>query len=136
MTKVVKTDKAPGAIGPYSQGIDIGNMIFFSGQIPLDPETGVMSEGIEAQTRRALDNVKGLLESQNLTFKNVVKTTVFLDNINDFATMNGIYAEYFEEPYPARSAVEVAKLPKGALLEVEVVAVKKTFSSEKVFFYV
>lgn len=124
MTKVVKTDKAPGAIGPYSQGIDIGNMIFFSGQIPLDPETGVMPESIEAQTRRALDNVKGLLESQNLTFKNVVKTTVFLDNINDFATMNGIYAEYFEEPYPARSAVEVAKLPKGALLEVEVVAVK------------
>lgn len=124
MTKVVKTNKAPGAIGPYSQGIDIGNMIFFSGQIPLDPETGVMSEGIEAQTRRALDNVKGLLESQNLTFKNVVKTTVFLDNIDDFATMNGIYAEYFEEPYPARSAVEVAKLPKGALLEVEVVAVK------------
>lgn len=124
MTKVVKTDKAPGAIGPYSQGIDIGNMIFFSGQIPLDPETGVMPEGIEAQTRCALDNVKGLLESQNLTFKNVVKTTVFLDNINDFATMNGIYAEYFEEPYPARSAVEVAKLPKGALLEVEVVAVK------------
>ena len=83
-----------------------------------------MPEGIEAQTRRALDNVEGLLESQNLTFKNVVKTTVFLDNINDFATMNGIYAEYFEEPYPARSAVEVAKLPKGALLEVEVVAVK------------
>ena len=124
MTKVVKTNKAPGAIGPYSQGIDIGNMIFFSGQIPLDPETGVMPECIEAQTRRALDNVKGLLESQNLTFKNVVKTTVFLDNINDFATMNGIYAEYFEEPYPARSAVEVAKLPKGALLEVEVVAVK------------
>lgn len=124
MTKVVKTNKAPGAIGPYSQGIDIGNMIFFSGQIPLDPETGVMPEGIEAQTRRVLDNVKGLLESQNLTFKNVVKTTVFLDNINDFATMNGIYAKYFEEPYPARSAVEVAKLPKGALLEVEVVAVK------------
>lgn len=124
MTKVVKTNKALGAIGPYSQGIDIGNMIFFSGQIPLDPETGVMPEGIEAQTRCALDNVKGLLESQNLTFKNVVKTTVFLDNINDFATMNGIYAEYFEEPYPARSAVEVAKLPKGALLEVEVVAVK------------
>ena len=124
MTKVVKTDKAPGAIGPYSQGIDIGNMIFFSGQIPLDPETGVMPEGIEAHTRRALDNVKGLLESQGLTFKNVVKTTVFLDNIDDFTTMNGIYAEYFEEPYPARSAVEVAKLPKGALVEVEVIAVK------------
>ena len=83
-----------------------------------------MPEGIEAQTRRALDNVKGLLESQGLTFKNVVKTTVFLDNIDDFTTMNGIYAEYFEEPYPARSAVEVAKLPKGALVEVEVIAVK------------
>ena len=124
MTKVVKTNKAPGAIGPYSQGIDIGNMILLSGQIPLAPETGEKKEGIEAQTRRALDNVKGLLDSQNLTFKNVVKTTVFLDNINDFATMNGIYAEYFEEPYPARSAEEVAKLPKGALLEVEVVAVK------------
>ena len=124
MTKVVKTDKAPGAIGPYSQGIDIGNMIFFSGQIPLDRETGVMPECIEAQTRGALDIVKGLLESQGLTFKNVVKTTVFLDNIDDFTTMNGIYAEYFEEPYPARSAVEVAKLPKGALVEVEVIAVK------------
>lgn len=124
MTKVVKTNKAPGAIGPYSQGIDVGNLVFFSGQIPLDPETGTMPEGIEAQTRRALDNVKGLLESQGLGFKNVVKTTVFLDDINDFATMNGIYAEYFEEPYPARSAVEVANLPKGALLEVEVIAAK------------
>ena len=124
MTKIVKTNKAPGAIWTYNQGIDICKIILFSGQNPLDPETGVMPEGIEAQTRRALDNVKGLLESQGLTFKNVVKTTVFLDNIDDFTTMNGIYAEYFEEPYPARSAVEVAKLPKGALVEVEVIAVK------------
>lgn len=124
MTKVVKTDKAPGAIGPYSQGIDLGNMIFFSGQIPLDPETGEMPEGIEAQTKRALENVKGLLESQSLDFSNVVKTTVFLQSMDDFAVMNGIYAEYFVEPYPARSAVEVAKLPKGALIEVEVIAVK------------
>lgn len=124
MTNVVKTDKAPGAIGPYSQGIDLGNMIFFSGQIPLDPVTGEMPNGIEAQTKRALENVKGLLESQGLDFSNVVKTTVFLQSMDDFAVMNGIYAQYFVEPYPARSAVEVAKLPKGALIEVEVIAVK------------
>ena len=124
MKNVVKTELAPGAIGPYSQGIDLGNMIFFSGQIPLDPVTGEMPEGIEAQTVRALENVKGLLQCQGLDFSNVVKTTVFLDNMNDFATMNGIYAQYFVEPYPARSAVEVAKLPKGALIEVEVIAVK------------
>lgn len=122
--KVVKTELAPGAIGPYSQGIDLGNMIFFSGQIPLNPKSGEMPEGIEAQTKQALENVKGLLESQGLDFSNVVKTTVFLDSMDDFATMNGIYAEYFVEPYPARSAVEVAKLPKGALIEVEVIAVK------------
>lgn len=124
MKTVVKTDQAPGAIGPYSQGIDIGNMIFFSGQIPLNPVSGEMPEGIEAQARQALDNVKGLLQSQGLDFKDVVKTTVFLDNMDDFNTVNGIYAEYFVEPYPARSAVEVAKLPKGALIEVEVIAVK------------
>jgi len=124
MKKVVKTDKAPGAIGPYSQGIDLGNMIFFSGQIPLNPMTGEMPEGIELQAKQSLENVKGLLESQGLDFSNVVKTTVFLDNMDDFATVNEIYASYFVEPYPARSAVEVAKLPKGALIEIEVIAVK------------
>ncbi|MBS5111286.1 MAG: RidA family protein [Coprobacillus cateniformis] len=124
MKTVVKTDKAPGAIGPYSQGIDLENMIFFSGQIPLNPQTGEMPEGIEAQAKQALENVKGLLESQGLDFSHVVKTTVFLDNMDDFNTVNGIYAQYFVEPYPARSAVEVAKLPKGALIEVEVIAVK------------
>lgn len=124
MKTVVKTDKAPGAIGPYSQGIDLGNMIFFSGQIPLNPQTGEMPEGIEAQAKQALENVKGLLESQGLDFSHVVKTTVFLDNMDDFNTVNGIYAQHFVEPYPARSAVEVAKLPKGALIEVEVIAVK------------
>lgn len=124
MKTVVKTDKAPGAIGPYSQGIDLGNMIFFSGQIPLNPQTGEMPEGIEAQAKQALENVKGLLESQGLDFSHVVKTTVFLDNMDDFNTVNGIYAQYFVEPYPARSAIEVAKLPKGALIEVEVIAVK------------
>ena len=101
MKEAVKTDKAPGAIGPYSQGIDMGNMIFFSGQIPLNPTTGEMPVGIEAQTRQSLDNVKGLLESQGLDFSNVVKTTVFLDNMDDFVTVNGIYAEYFVEPYPS-----------------------------------
>lgn len=124
MKNVVKTNKAPGAIGPYSQGINVGNMYFFSGQIPLDPETGVMAEGIEAQSHQAFKNVKGLLESQGMNFSNVVKTTVFLDNMDDFTTVNDIYATYFVEPFPARSAVEVAKLPKGALIEVEVIAVK------------
>lgn len=124
MKNVVKTELAPGAIGPYSQGIDLGNMIFFSGQIPLNPKTGEMPEGIKAQTVQSLENVKGLLESQGLDFSNVVKTTVFLDSMDDFAVMNEIYAQYFVEPYPARSAVEVAKLPKGALIEVEVIAVK------------
>lgn len=124
MKNVVKTNKAPGAIGPYSQGINVGNMYFFSGQIPLDPETGVMAEGIEAQSHQAFKNVKGLLESQGMDFSNVVKTTVFLDNMDDFTTVNNIYATYFVEPFPARSAVEVAKLPKGALIEVEVIAVK------------
>ena len=124
MKNVVKTNKAPGAIGPYSQGIQMGDMFFFSGQIPLDPESGAMPEGIEAQAHQALKNVKGLLESQGLTFENVVKTTVFLDNMEDFNTVNEIYATYFVEPFPARSAVEVGKLPKGALIEVEVIASK------------
>lgn len=124
MKNIVKTDRAPGAIGPYSQGVDVGNMIFFSGQIPLNPQTGEMPEGIEAQAKQALENVKGLLESQGLDFSNVVKTTVFLDSMDDFNTVNEIYAQYFVEPYPARSAVEVGKLPKGALVEVEVIAVK------------
>lgn len=124
MKKVVETKKAPGAIGPYSQGIDIGNLIFFSGQIPLNPETGEMPEGIEAQTKQALENVKGLLESQGLDFSHVVKTTVFLDNMDDFNTVNSIYAQYFVETYPARSAVEVGRLPKGALIEVEIIACK------------
>ncbi len=124
MKQVVQTTKAPGAIGPYSQGIDIGHMIFFSGQIPLNPETGEMPEGIEAQAKQALENVKGLLESQGLDFSHVVKTPVFLDNMHDFNTVNSIYAQYFVAPYPARSAVEVGRLPKGALIEVEIIACK------------
>ena len=122
MKERILTDKAPGAIGPYSQGMKVGDLIFFSGQIPLDPKTGEMPAGIEAQTKQSLENVKGLLESQGLSFADVVKTTVYLDSMDDFGTMNDIYATYFVEPYPARSAVEVGKLPKGALVEVEVIA--------------
>ena len=122
MKERILTDKAPGAIGPYSQGMKVGDLFFFSGQIPLDPKTGEMPAGIEAQTKQSLENVKGLLESQGLSFADVVKTTVYLDSMDDFGTMNDIYATYFVEPYPARSAVEVAKLPKGALVEVEVIA--------------
>ena len=122
MKERILTDKAPGAIGPYSQGMKVGDLIFFSGQIPLDPKTGEMPAGIEAQTKQSLENVKGLLESQGLSFADVVKTTVYLDSMDDFGTMNDIYATYFVEPYPARSAVEFAKLPKGALVEVEVIA--------------
>ncbi len=124
MKNIVKTSNAPGAIGPYSQGVNIGDLYFFSGQIPLDPQTGLMEEGIQAQTKQSLENVKALLVSQGLGFENVVKVTVFLDNMDDFVAVNEIYATYFVEPYPARSAVEVARLPKGALIEIEVIASK------------
>ena len=123
MKNVVKTDQAPGAIGPYSQGIQVGDMYFFSGQIPLVPSTGEMPEGIEAQAHQALKNVKGLLESQGLSFSNVVKTTVFLKDMNDFSAMNEVYQEYFEEPYPARSACSVSGLLGGALVEIEAIAI-------------
>lgn len=124
LNKVVKTENAPGAIGPYSQGIDTGDLIFFSGQIALDPKTGKMAEGIEAQTHQVLKNIKSLLESQGLTFANVVKTTCFLENIDNFKLVNEIYAQYFVEPFPARSAVGIDRLPAGALLEIEVIAKK------------
>lgn len=124
MKKEVKTDLAPGAIGPFSQGIDVGNMIFFSGQLPIDRTTGEMPEGIEAQAAQSLTNIKALLESQGLDLSNVVKTTVFLNDMNDFAKMNEVYAKFFVQPYPARSAVEVARLPKDALVEIEVIALK------------
>ena len=124
MKNVVKTDKAPGAIGPYSQGINVGNMYFFSGQIPLNPETGLMPEGIGAQAHQALKNVKGLLDSQGLDFSNVVKTTVFIKEMNDFGAINEVYATFFDGAFPSRSCVEVARLPKDVLLEIEAIAVK------------
>lgn len=123
MKKVISTTKAPSAIGPYSQAIEVGNLVYTSGQIPVDPATGVFAEGgIKEQTRQSLLNVKAILEEVGLSMDDVVKTTVFMADMNDFAEMNAIYAEFFKEPYPARSAVAVKTLPKGALVEIEVVA--------------
>lgn len=121
--KVISTTKAPAAIGPYSQAIKVGNLVYTSGQIPIDPQTGSIVEGgIKEQTRQSLTNVKAILKEAGLTMANVVKTTVFMADMNDFAEMNAVYAEFFSEPYPARSAVAVKTLPKGALIEIEVVA--------------
>lgn len=124
MKNVISTNNAPGAIGPYSQGIDLGSIVFCSGQIPLNPATGEMPDGITAQTEQAIANVKALLASIGLNLGNVVKTTVFLADIADFAAMNEVYASHFIEPFPARSAVAVKDLPKGALVEIEVIAAR------------
>lgn len=123
--QIIKTDKAPGAIGPYSQGIMIGNFVYTSGQIPLDPKTGEMAGSIEEQTTQCLENVKAILEAAGTSMDNVIKTTVFLDDISNFTRMNEVYATYFTENKPARSAVEVAKLPKDAKIEIEVIAALK-----------
>ena len=123
MKKVINTNQAPAAIGPYSQAIKVGNLVYTSGQIPINPATGNFVEGgIKEQTRQSLTNIKAILEGTGLSMNNVVKTTVFLADMNDFADMNSVYAEFFSEPYPARSAVAVKTLPKGALVEIEVVA--------------
>jgi 2-iminobutanoate/2-iminopropanoate deaminase len=123
MKKVISTTKAPAAIGPYSQAIQVGNLVYSSGQIPIDPATGNFVEGgIKEQTRQSLLNVQAILEEAGLTMKNVIKTTVFMTDMADFADMNAVYAEFFSAPYPARSAVAVKTLPKGALVEIEVVA--------------
>ena len=121
--KVISTQKAPAAIGPYSQAIKVGNLVYTSGQIPIDPATGSFVEGgIKEQTRQSLTNIKAILETAGLSLNNVVKTTVFLAEMGDFTDMNSVYAEFFSEPYPARSAVAVKTLPKGALVEIEVIA--------------
>ncbi len=123
MKNVISTTKAPAAIGPYSQAVRVGNLVYTSGQIPINPATGVFAEGgIKEQTRQSLLNVKAILEAAGLTMNDVVKTTVFMADMNDFADMNAVYAEFFSEPFPARSAVAVKALPKGALVEIEVVA--------------
>ena len=121
--KAISTKKAPAAIGPYSQAIRVGNLFYTSGQIPIDPATGAFVEGgIKEQTRQSLTNVKAILEEAGTSLANVVKTTVFMADMADFADMNSVYAEFFTEPYPARSAVAVKTLPKGALVEIEVIA--------------
>ena len=123
MKNVISTEKAPAAIGPYSQAIQVGNLVYTSGQLPIDPATGNFPEGgIKEQTRQSLTNVQSILQEAGLTMSNVIKTTVFLADMKDFADMNSVYAEFFAEPYPARSAVAVKTLPKDALVEIEVVA--------------
>ena len=119
---VISTTAAPAAIGPYSQGIQIGNLVYTSGQIPVDPATGVMPATIEEQTRTSLGNVKAILEQAGSGMDKVIKTTVFLKDMNDFAAMNAVYASYYTENCPARSAVEVGRLPKDVLVEVETIA--------------
>ena len=123
MKQALATAQAPAAIGPYSQGIAAGQTVYVSGQLPIDPATGAIPEGIAAQTAQSLKNIKAILAQQEMTLATVVKTTVFLKDMNDFAAMNEVYAQFFEGPaYPARSAVEVARLPKDVLVEIEAVA--------------
>jgi len=124
MKKVIATTAAPGAIGPYSQAIDTGSFLYASGQIPLNPATGTVPEGITAQTEQSLANVCAILKEAGLTVDNVVKTTVFLSDMANFGAMNEVYGKVFTEPYPARSAVAVRELPKGVLVEIEVIAVR------------
>ena len=123
--KVLNTEKAPAAIGPYSQGINTGNLVFLSGQLPIDPATGSFPEGgIKEQTRQSLLNAQAILKSEGMDLNNVVKTTVLLSDIANFGPMNEVYAEFFKQPFPARSAFAVRDLPKGALVEIECIAEK------------
>lgn len=124
MKKIISTDKAPAAIGPYSQAIEVNGMVYTSGMIPVNPATGEIPEGIEAQAEQAIGNLAALLREAGTSTDNVVKTTVFIKNMNDFAKINEIYAKYFTGDYPARSCVEVARLPKDVLIELEAIAVK------------
>lgn len=123
--KQISTSNAPAAIGPYSQAIEVKGFVYTSGQLPIDPATGAFPEGgVQEQTRQSLLNVQAILAEAGLTLANVVKTTVFLADMGDFAAMNEIYAQFFTEPFPARSAIAVKALPKGALVEIEVVAAR------------
>ena len=119
---VVSTSNAPAAIGPYSQALDLGDLVFVSGQIPVNPATGLMADTVEEQAAQSQANIKAILAEAGLTMANVVKTVIFLADINDFAAVNQVYAQAFSEPYPARSCVQVAAIPKGAKLEIECIA--------------
>jgi 2-iminobutanoate/2-iminopropanoate deaminase len=124
MKKIISTSEAPAAIGPYSQAVHSGNFLFCSGQIPLDPKSGQIVPGdIATQTRRVLDNIGAVLKADGLTFENIVKTTIFLTDLDDFQTVNEIYGSYFKQQPPARSTVQVSALPKGAKIEIEVIAI-------------
>jgi len=124
MKKIISTSEAPAAVGPYSQAVRVGSTIYCAGQIPLDPKSGqIVSGDISAQTRRVLDNVAAILKAEGLTFDNIVKTTIFLTNLGDFQTVNEVYGSYFRNQPPARSTVQVSALPKGANVEIEVIAV-------------
>ena len=123
MKQVIHTDSAPAAIGPYSQAIQIGDLLFVSGQVPIDPSTGAIVEGdVKAQAQQSLNNLKAILNAAGTNMGAVVKTTVFLADMNDFAAMNEVYAQFFQEPFPARSADQAARLPKDAKVEIEAIA--------------
>jgi 2-iminobutanoate/2-iminopropanoate deaminase len=124
MKKVISTPKAPAAIGPYSQAIEVNGMVYTSGVIPVNPESGAIPEGSKAQAEQALTNLSNLLEAAGTSMDNVVKTTVFIKEMDDFGTINEVYAGFFTGTFPARSCVEVARLPKDVLLEIEAVALK------------
>ena len=122
MKQTIATDKAPAAIGPYSQAVNLNGTLFVSGQLPVDPATGTMPDGIEAQTRQSLQNIGAILEAAGLTFNDVVKTTVLLASMADFAAMNAVYAEFFPQDKPARVCFQAAALPKNALVEIDAIA--------------
>jgi len=121
---IVKTDLAPAAVGTYSQGVEYAGVFYFSGQIGIDPKSGNLVDGFSNQLKQVMLNIDGLLTSQNLKRENIVKTSIFLTDLNNFAEVNAAYVEFFKEPYPARSTVQVSALPKGALVEIEVIAAK------------
>lgn len=122
--EIINTNNAPGAIGPYSQGVSLGNLVYTSGQIPLNPKTGELAIEIKEATKQSMENVKAILEEAGTSLENVIKTTIFLKDLNDFAAVNEVYGTYFNESKPARSCVEVAKLPKDAVIEIEAIAIK------------
>jgi len=124
MKKTISSPKAPAAVGPYSQAVELNGTLFVSGQLPADPKSGTLPEGIEAQTRRAMDNLGSILEEAGLGYEDIVKTTVLLSDIGNFGAMNAVYAEYFKDSFPARVCYEVAALPKGAMVEIDAVAGK------------
>lgn len=123
MKRIIATSEAPAAVGPYSQAVAVGNLLFCAGQIPLDPATGeIVGEDVTAQTERVCQNITGVLMANGMTFADVVKVTVFLTDLANFAAMNAVYAKYFTEPFPARSTIQVAGLPRGSQVEIEVTA--------------